>query len=61
MRLVVEEAINKRAKIVATGDWETSVRGIPNPVESLGSYSRVERSTHSSRFMMLLTPALLCH
>ena len=61
MRLVVEEAINKRAKIVATGDWEPTVRGIPNPIESLGSYSRPERSTHSPRLMIMLTPALLCN
>ena len=40
MREVVKEAVAKRAKIVATGEWETASRGLPNPVESLGSCSK---------------------
>ncbi len=31
----------KRAKIVATGEWETAIRGIANPLESLAAYSGV--------------------
>ena len=41
MREVVEEAVTKRARVVATGEWETAIRGIPNPVESLATYSSV--------------------
>ena len=51
MREVVEEAINKRAKIVATGKWEDSTRGVPNPLESLGKYSRSTGATLEEKML----------
>ena len=38
---MVEDAVTKRARVVATGELETAIRGIPNPLESLATYSAV--------------------
>ena len=52
MREVVEAAVGQRAKIVATGEWETSARVIPNPVESLDTYSGVSARPLKDKIFM---------
>ena len=58
IREVVQEAVTKRAKVVATGEWETSIRGIPNPVESLATYSSVTALSMKDRMFLRMRERL---
>ena len=58
IREVVQEAVTKRAKVVATGEWETSTRGIPNPVKSLAAYSSVTALSMKDRMFLRMRERL---